>query len=201
MWNGGTSGKYNGSLAFDGVGDYATVADNDNLSFGNGNANFPFSISAWVNMSSATNRIIIAKEDDTTGNTKMEYDLYSDGSNKLHFAIYDQSSGGYIGRTWNSAFPTGSWHHVTATYDGSANNSGIKLYSDGVRMDNADFSGGNFHYLYNTTAPLMIGYFISNDGNRHGYFNGLMDDVRIYNYALTPVQVQTLYNNNSAVKF
>ena len=33
------------------------------------------------------------------------------------------------------------------------------------------------------------------------FVNGLIDDVRVYNYALTPLQIKTVYNENSAVRF
>jgi hypothetical protein len=33
------------------------------------------------------------------------------------------------------------------------------------------------------------------------WFNGQIDDVRIYNYALTATQIKTLYNENAAVRF
>ncbi len=42
---------------------------------------------------------------------------------------------------------------------------------------------------------------ISGDVNPANYTGGILDDVRLYNYALTPVQIKTLVNENAAVRF
>ncbi len=202
MWNDGTTGKYSASLGFDRTDDIVTVPDNDIFSFGNSSNNFPFSISTWVKINDATNVWIVSKDDETTGDTKMEFQLYINSSDFLNFTIYDQSSGGYIGRLTNTAFPEGSWHHIVAAYDGGiSEHSSIKLYIDGLRADKTPTAGGSFSTIDNTTAPLMIGYWIRQDGNPGNFYDGQMDDLKIFNYALTQPQVQTLYNQDSAFKF
>jgi hypothetical protein len=74
-----------------------------------------------------------------------------------------------------------NWHHILGTYDGSV----MKLYVDGVLSKTEDkwFPGDIAYGNYD----LYIG----------DSFNGQIDDVRIYNYALTPTQVKTLYNNGA----
>jgi hypothetical protein len=52
--------------------------------------------------------------------------------------------------------------------------------------------------LSTATDILTIGTLETADSQ---FFNGQIDDVRIYNYALTSYQVKTLYNENSAVRF
>ena len=49
------------SFQFDGVDDYIDCGDNDNLSFGNGVTDLPFSISAWINMDSINRFRILSK--------------------------------------------------------------------------------------------------------------------------------------------
>ena len=80
------------------------------------------------------------------------------------------------------------WHQITVTFSQTGIYEGIaKLYIDGklvvseVLMDEID----------STTNPLIIGY--KNDSGG-GYFNGLIDEVRIYNRALSADEVSELYN-------
>lgn len=81
--------------------------------------------------------------------------------------------------------PTASsgWHHYAATYDGSI----AKLYVDGVVVGSLATSG-NIAY---SGTPLNIGRY---DGGSYT-FNGDIDDVRLYNRALTQAEVQQQYQS------
>jgi len=76
------------------------------------------------------------------------------------------------------AEPPGRWTHLAVTYDGGA----VRLYVNGVEASSQRASGT----IRSTADPLWIG------GNRpYGeYFNGVIDDVRIYDRALSPVEVR-----------
>ena len=78
-----------------------------------------------------------------------------------------------------SASPVGAWTHVALTYNGSQ----LRLYVNGVQVASGAASGA----IQSSTSPLWIG------GNQpYGeYFKGLIDDVRVYNRALTPAEIQT----------
>ena len=81
-----------------------------------------------------------------------------------------------------STFPgLNQWVMVTATYDGNA----AKMYINGVLGGSSNISSSV------TSTNMFIG--ASNSG---GYqdFPGLIDDVRIYNRALSAAEVQALYN-------
>jgi mono/diheme cytochrome c family protein len=80
----------------------------------------------------------------------------------------------------------GDWYHVTLTYDGSGKAAGVGLYLNGVRLDTdvaRDALGGSCA----TDAPLRVG---SQALGRP--FVGQLDDMRLYNRALTPQQVEDL---------
>ena len=78
----------------------------------------------------------------------------------------------------------GEWHHLLGTYDGSA----MKLYVDGNLEDtNTDFSGD----LPVVVGDVHIGAdYEASPGN---FFNGQLDEVRVYNRALADAEVQRLY--------
>lgn len=196
-WNAGTTGKINSALALDGSDDYATVPDNDKLSFGNSTNDFPFSISLWVYDSGVNTYNEILSKINSFGGTKDEYELYIDSSSHLTMALYDNSTGGYIKKIWNTAnFPTGSWQYVTFTYDGSATTGGMKLYLNGNEVDNTSASS-SYVAMENTAATLNFGAWINGSNTGSNVMGGILDDIRIYNYALTPQQINTAMNDGA----
>jgi hypothetical protein len=85
---------------------------------------------------------------------------------------------------------TGAWSHLVLTYDGS----NVKLYINGTLAS----SGAKTGKLGYTDSSLRIGLGIP--GNSLQYFKGWIDDVRIYNRAITPAEVSTLYSNTTALE-
>jgi hypothetical protein len=76
---------------------------------------------------------------------------------------------------------TKGWHHVTGTYNGTK----LVLYVDGIPISTANASGS----INATEVPLTIGSVLNS------YFNGSIDEVRIYDRALNADEVLDLYNN------
>ena len=77
------------------------------------------------------------------------------------------------------------WQHIITTFDGTA----FKTYING-KLSNS-YVETPTGYSNNNTIGIS-GYDLTSDPT-----NGQIDDVRIYNYALTGEQVKTLYNNGS----
>ena len=75
-----------------------------------------------------------------------------------------------------------AWTHLAATYDGST----LRFYVNGTQAASRAVTGG----ITSSTNPLRIG------GNSvwGEWFNGSIDEVRIYNRALTPAQISTDMN-------
>jgi len=184
---GGSSFSNTKSIELDGIDDYVDCGDNDNLSFGNGTTDSPFSISAWINMTDATKFRIVNKRN----SSKSEYHFTTGGSDTLSFNIFDFSTGGFISRKYNTALTSyeGQWIHVSATYDGSSSASGMKLYLNGTRVDDTTSTGGTYVAMENTNAPFNIGKQITD------FANGLIDEVAIFNTELSASDVTTIYNS------
>lgn len=85
-----------------------------------------------------------------------------------------------VGSTSN---PVNAWTHVAMTYDGTR----LVLYVNGLQVA-TNPAGGT---IQSTASPLWIG------GNTpYGeFFRGVLDDVRVYNRALTPTEIQTIRDN------
>ncbi len=73
------------------------------------------------------------------------------------------------------------WHYVVGVYDGN----NAYIYIDGVLQSNKSFSG-----TLRSFTPIIGGYM----NNPADYLNGLIDDVRIYNRALSAAEVAAIYN-------
>ena len=93
------------------------------------------------------------------------------------------AGGGIIGGSYVEAYgtanlPTAGWTHVAVTYDGTA----VRLFVSGTQVASTAKTGA----LATSTNPLQIG----GDSLYGQYFAGLIDDVRVYNVALTAAQIQ-----------
>lgn len=77
-----------------------------------------------------------------------------------------------------------NWHHVAATYDGS----NIKLYVDGVLKKTSSGFGDS---IYDSGQPLYFGAYAPS----YGLFTGYLDELRVYNKALSDAEVSTLYTS------
>ncbi len=173
------------STEYDGMDAYVEVADADNLSFGNGTTDSPFSISAWIKPTSTLFRIFSKYQ---APNYEYQFDVGSSG--ELRFYIFDGST--YRARTtFGSVISTGQWSHVAVTYSGvggtNAQN-GIKLYVNGVNIVGTTPSSGSYTAMSSTSAQVYIGKIASN------YSNGNIDEVSVFNTELSASDVTSIYN-------
>ena len=91
-------------------------------------------------------------------------------------------------------------HHVVFVFDGTdtGDNGRLKIYMNGTSQPIMFF--GTCRHFTATAADLTIGQPTSDMEIYAHYSDGLIDDVKIWNYALTPEQVKKEYNGG-AVKF
>ncbi|MCD6346383.1 MAG: LamG domain-containing protein, partial [Bacteroidales bacterium] len=176
-----TSGKYGGALQFDGEDDYINLGFSaPDLSEISGNQ---LTIGAWIYPQKVSgNQYIITKNG--------PFMVYLSG-NKLSANIYTSS---WQGVTGNISILANQWTYIAVVYDGSK----ISLFVNG-RFDNSVAQSGNLA----GNGYVQIGRY--NNGSAYGgpgaYFQGLIDEVRVYNYARSPEQILQDYNQGSAVRF
>jgi hypothetical protein len=80
----------------------------------------------------------------------------------------------------------GQWEHIVFAFDGTTG----RIYRNGSSV----VSGG-FSFTSKTDAPLNIGASANNAGTYSFIFNGTLDDIRVFNYAISPLEVATLYTD------
>ena len=106
----------------------------------------------------------------------------------LNFCLARADGQGYwINLSRRITISAGSYHFVAATYDGAA----MKLYFDSAMVGQLSYSGG---VKYSSVYP-DIGAARTNSGYP-GYFKGTIDEMRIYNSALSDAEIKTLYTKN-----
>ncbi|MDD5627056.1 MAG: LamG domain-containing protein [Patescibacteria group bacterium] len=191
VWKSAASCHSGSCLSFDGTDDYVNVADSDNLSFTTGYpTDTSATVCAWIKANSfSANSTIVSKV-----GSSYEWELYNVAGSGVGFWMLSSGGAPYIGRY--APFPsTNVWHYICGVYDGSKVVSGIKVYIDGIRSDTSNDTSGTYAGCSNTNVPVNIGRRNVPDS----YFNGLIDDVRIYNYVRTPAQIAWDYNRGAPV--
>ncbi|MCU0916672.1 MAG: LamG domain-containing protein [Planctomycetes bacterium] len=168
---GGWSG---GALDLDGRGDYIRVEQPQGFDF----APNSFSVSAWIYPRQARGSWHTILEYDREGVNRNRFGLWLDPEGRFHFRV------GF--NTWHSqqSLLPDQWHHVAAVYDAEA--MAMCLYVnavlDGVALEPKGFAAPHL-------GTLIIGARGSADSE---YFNGLLDDVRVFTVALTAEEMLLL---------
>ena len=184
-WYNGRIGKNNSSLNFDGSDDYVSVPDSDLWYFGTNN----LSVSLWVNFTSVTSYKDLIGQSNGGGIQDKWFIGYNyPTDNKLTFDVA-QTGGGETSISVDWTASTGQWYLVTVVRNGNS----WYFYINGKQQGSTQTASVT---IPNSTSTLKIGA----DGELWKYHAGQIDDVRIYNYALTATQVKTLFNNG-AVNF
>jgi hypothetical protein len=160
-----TTGHVNGALSFNGSSNYVNC--------GSGASNYDnITVSVW--MQTSTNRVLVSNRYNTGYGT-----WYTLSSSTIE--IGDNASGGYKYLTFNTPTLNGLWHHVVYTKNGTSH----AIYVD-----------GNLDQSFTSNADISVNQtlFIGKSNMSNSWFNGIIDDVRIYNRASLAEEVLQLYN-------
>jgi hypothetical protein len=147
-------------------------------------------MSAWVYFDSFTNYpTIMGKYQEGGSQPSYVFNVNSNGLGRtLGLVIYDATSGS-IHRYYSSALALSTWYHTAATYDGGTAPSSIKVYLDGVQVD--DTSGtSTITSIRQTTTNFKIG---STDAAAGYELPGRADDLVMWNRTISANEAATLY--------
>ena len=166
--------------------EFDTLAD-ESVSVGNTLTNgfSQLSISLWANFASVpTNRVLgLASKDNTNErsfdlryiqNTGVNFLVSTNGINTAATPYYPKAS-----------ISAGQWYHFVGVYDGS----NVLLYVNGVPIGSPTALTGS---LQNTTSEFFIGK--RGFGTTNTGFDGKLDEIGIFNTALTDAEIQSIYN-------
>ena len=168
-----TNGRYGGAISFAGTAGWVTVSSSALLNLSTG-----MTVQAWVYPTALSSwRSVIIKE--RTGG--LSYGLYGN-SDTSRPAAYVNLGGSDVGTNGMAQLPLNTWTHLAATYNGAT----LRLYVNGTNVSTRTVSGS----LVTSSNPLRIG------GNSvwNEYFTGRIDEVRVYNRALSVAEIQAGLN-------
>jgi PKD repeat protein len=175
-----------GAYYFDGIDDYINVPDNEIFQIIDNSV----TVAIWAKVSYLTNRFFLYKGD---SQTNREYSMGFQVDSLAAFGI--NNLGGFqenqFGVLTYDILEEDTWYHIVGTWDGTYH----KIYLNGVLQGSAtpEVTIGNYD------SDLYIG---SYGGNIERYaLNGVIDDVRIYNRALTDEEVNILYSEAIVAEF
>jgi hypothetical protein len=163
------AGRFGSALSFNGTNSWVTIADAASLDLTTG-----MTLEAWIKPTALSSwRTVVMKE--TPGD--LAYVLYA-YDNAPRPAVYisvsgQQSTGGGAAPALNA------WTHLAATYDGAS----LRLFTNGALVSTKPQAGA----MVTSANPLRIG----GNGVWGEYFSGLIDEVRVYNRALSQAEIQT----------
>ena len=176
VWRPG-EGRIDGALDFDGDNDYVDISGLD-ISSGSG-ASFAF----WFNADDfgVSDARFISK---ATGVQEQDHYWMVSTLNSTALRFRLKAGGNTTTLISNRGVVQASqWHHVAATYDGSQ----MRLFLDGAEIASVAKTGG---VDADGTVGAALGNQPGGDGNRS--FDGRLDDMRVYNYALTATAIDSL---------
>lgn len=169
----GVAGKLNKAAHFDTTDDHVLIPSSTELELQQ------FTYSFWIKFKTLgnTDAILVYKTDLKPGNGALLF--RKEAGDTIAAFLWDGVD--YEPRTTASGtVALDIWYHIAVTY----NQTNLTVYKDGIAVSVAR----SFAVDYDTTNHLYIG----NDGNGSNSCDALLDDLRIYNYALTSDEIQTL---------
>ena len=188
LWKAGVSGT---ALQFDGYDSVVTLPRGQAPSVGDG-----LTVEAWVALGARPwNWAPIVHQSDWESRG---YYLGLDAYGHLGFMV---AAGGWRRVTSSPSLPRYKWAHVVGTYDRAGG--GIRLYIDGSEVGSGSASGN----IEMADTDLLIGRnnrkiqptdAVRDDATLPSWygFDGLIDEVKVYDRALSASEVQEAYNNN-----
>jgi len=172
------NGKIGGALDF--VSDYVDCGNDESLDITDA-----ITISAWVKGSGT----IVNK-----GGEPETYSVCIRSNKPVFYRELQNGANKYL--TGAISLDTNVWHHIVAVDD----DTNMKIYVDGVKdaneLSSSAWSAGV------DSSHLLIGH-VGAPGSEarlgDGYFDGLIDEVKIYPFALTPAEIKQEYNRGKAI--
>jgi len=183
---GGVNGYIGAGGVFDGSSSYTTINSTSTTPFDASSEDF--SISAWINVSSFQNDACVISKWGSTSTDQSYFFGFNGSADNTKLIVYEKSgSTTHVINSTSTTITTGNWFHVAYV----RNSTQTIIYINGVAET---FSNTNTINSGNS-QPIIVG---RQDGYPGTSFNGKIDQMRLFNKALSSSEVTTLYQETSA---
>lgn len=169
-------GKKGQTINFDGIDDFINLGTTHDYA--------AVTYSAWVKADTFTNAYESIVDRQTAGFT-IYTELFITSAGKLATYVKTVSGGAFYDGTGTYTLTAGKWYHIAITY---STTDGLKGYVNGA-LDGSAIAAGDI-----TTGTSASTYIGKSPSTASREFDGLIDDVRIYNGALNGYEIAQLYN-------
>ncbi|MDH5701030.1 MAG: LamG domain-containing protein, partial [Nitrospirota bacterium] len=171
-FNGGvpnyTVGKIDQALEFDGTDDYVNLPYTSDP--------IAYTISVWIKPAGMSPSSIVVRTSNAGPTTHWSHQLRIDSSGVIEHYAWDGSERRVLGTT---AIEVDTWYSLVAV---ATNNGDVRLYVNGREEGNATTIGT----LWADGDRFLVG---SNSGHGMGWFEGVVDDLRIYDTAMSAAEI------------
>ena len=179
-------GKIGRAGTFDGNDDSVAIPHDATLSF---ETTDPFSFQCWVKVGSGGNRSLISKQQ-VSGSYGINMQVLTAGTIRMNLI----GSTGSLAVDSTNTVDDDSYHHIVVTYDGNEVAAGLKTYIDGS-LETPIIVVDSLSGSIVTAVDFRLG----NRENSDQDYDGLLDEVGIWNRELTSGNVTSLYNSDSGL--
>ncbi len=187
-----TTGQIDEAITFNGTTDAIVISDNAAFDLSS-----TITVVCWAKSDLAdigAFDTLVAKNSRT--DNKREWQFFLDSDEKINLRISEdgtKTAGNWWDWTTDDAITTNVWHHYAFTFDEGA----FVIYLDGVAVDATDAESNTGTTFYEDNVPVTIGsdYEDYSNTTKSYFWDGAIDDVRIYNIALTPAEIAALFAN------
>ncbi|MBI4173591.1 MAG: LamG domain-containing protein, partial [Candidatus Aenigmarchaeota archaeon] len=185
-WN--SSGRYGRTIVFDGIDNYVNVSDSDSLDVAG-----PITITFWMR---TRNRhdigAIVSKGESLCCAAQGPYSVAINSDGQLYFDLGNGTYRQSLSFNYSAQASPMEWHFIAAVWNGSNGTAAQKIYMDSVLNTTGNVPAG-FNSLEIGINPVMIGADNRTSGASTRFFNGSIDEVRIWNRALSEAEINASY--------
>ncbi|MCX7771093.1 MAG: CSLREA domain-containing protein, partial [Proteobacteria bacterium] len=187
LMNGATfaQGLVGQAFSFDGEDDYVVVGNSSSLKPSQ------FTIDAWVKINGFPSQFNTVISHGSMTGSENSYFLGFSTSGILQFFTFHNEIG-HDQLNAPNPVSTNEWHHIAGTFDGTTK----KIYIDGVLVASKIIS----RPIVYDNSPVLIGQDLDNGMPSGNIFYGLIDELEIFNRALTAGEIQAIYTSGSSGK-
>jgi hypothetical protein len=171
-------GKFGNALCFDGARQYATIPNSAAYNYGKAQS---YTLAAWIFLPSIPTKWmgVLAKVTDRIG----YYGIWVGIDGGIAKWVF----GTELENIWGAAITKAGWHHIVAVHIGGQN---MKIYADGALIGQS--AAGRIADA-SSDSSFILGAELCPPQNKALYFNGMLDEFRLYNKAFDAAEVSDLF--------
>ncbi len=183
------TGLFGAALEFDGMDDLVDCGNSSKLDFGTGD----WSVCAWIKTTQSSKGTCFAKGGDSSGGIRYTVAIGEQETGRITLTTDDDNS--KVQPTSSSIVSDDIWHHVVGMRDGTT----LSVYIDGVPDGTATIAA-EYNLSGTSQHNALLGAITRHpNATPEKYFDGVIDDVRVYNKALTREEIAEIMKGDTTL--